>query len=96
MIFSAQHSNLIYTVEILPDLVKIQVQETVWGVFFAQMDIPIQIWHMVEEKRRNFNERHMMQEPITEKQLGSMQMIEEVSEHVGMNYLKILDSRYVA
>ena len=26
----------------------------------------------------------------------TMQMIEEVSEHVGMNYPEVLDSRYVA
>ena len=38
----------------------------------------------------------MMQVPITENQFGTMQMTEEVSEHVGMNYPEILDSRYVA
>ena len=38
----------------------------------------------------------MMQVPITENQLGTMQMMEEVSEHVGMNYPETPDSRYVA
>ena len=38
----------------------------------------------------------MTQEPITENQLGAMQMMEEVSEHVGMNYPEIRDSRFVA
>ena len=38
----------------------------------------------------------MMQVPITENQLGTMQMMVEVSEHVGMNYSEIPDSRYVA
>ena len=37
-----------------------------------------------------------MQVPITENQLGTMQMMEEVSDHVGMNYPEILDSRFVA
>ena len=32
----------------------------------------------------------------TENQLGEMQMMEEVAEHVGMNYPEIPDSRYVA
>ena len=38
----------------------------------------------------------MMQVPITENQLGTMQMMAEVSEHVGMNYPEITDSRFVA
>ena len=73
-----------------------QVRETVCGVFLAQLDIPIQVWHMVEVMRRDFNEHHMTQVPITENQLGTMQMMEEVSEHVGMNYPEILDASYVA
>ena len=60
------------------------------------MDIPIQVRHMVEVIRRDFNEHHMMQVPITENQLGTMQMMEEVSDHVGMNYSEIPDSRFVA
>ena len=80
-----------YSVEFSPDLVQIQVRETVSGVFLAQMDIPIQLRHMVEVMPRDFNEHHMMQVPITENQLGTMQMTEEVSDHVGMNYLEIPD-----
>ena len=51
---------------------------------------------MVDVMRGDFNEHQMTQNPITEKQLGTMQMMEEVSEHVGVNYTKIPDSRYVA
>ena len=96
MIFSVQNSNLMFSVEFSPDLVQIQVRETVSGVFLARMDIPIQVWHMVEVMRKDFNEHHMMQVPITENQLGTMQMMGEVAEHVGMNYPEIPDSRYVA
>ena len=96
MIFSVQNSNLLYSVEFSPDIVQIQVRETVSGVFLARMDIPIQNWHMVEVMRRDFNEHHMMQVPITENQLGTMQMMGEVSDHVGMNYPEILDSKFVA
>ena len=95
MIFSVQNSNLMYSVEFSPDLVQIQVRETVSGVFLARVDIPIQVWHMVEMMQKDFSEHHMMQVPITENQLGTMQMMEEVSEHVGMNYLEIPDSRFV-
>ena len=51
---------------------------------------------MVEVMQRDFNEHHMMQVPITENQLGTMQMMEEVSDHVGMNYPEIPDSRFVS
>ena len=91
-----QNTNLVYSVEFLPDLVQIQVRETVSGGFLARMDIPIQIWHMVELMRRDFNEHHMIQVPITENQLGTVQTMEEVTEHVGLNYLEIFDSRFVA
>ena len=63
MIFSVQNSNLIFSVEFSPDLVQIQVRETVSGVFLAHMDIPIQFWHMVEVMQTNFNGHHMMQVP---------------------------------
>ena len=96
MVFSVQNSNLKYSVEFSPDLVQIQVRETVSGVFLARMDIPIQVWHMVEVMRRDFNEHHMMQVPITEIQLEEMQMMGEVSDHVGMNYPLIPDSRFLA
>ena len=95
-IFSVQNSNLMYSVEFSPDLVQIQVRETVSGVFLARMNIPIQVWHMVEVMQRDFNEHHMMQVLITENQLGTMQMMGEVSDHVGMNYPEIQDSRFVA
>ena len=59
------------------------------------MDVPIQIWHLVEMMRREFNEQHMAQVYLTENQLGEVQMMEEVAEHVGMNYPDTHDSRYV-
>ena len=76
------NSNLMYSVEFSPDLVQIQVRETVSGVFLARRDVPIQVLHMVEVMRRY----HMTQVPMTENQLEEMQMMEEVSEHVRMNY----------
>ena len=51
---------------------------------------------MVEVLRRDFNEHHLTQVPPTENQLGEMQMMEEVAEHVVMNYPENPDSRYVA
>ena len=96
MIFSVQNSNLMYSVEFSPDLVQIQVRETVSGFFLTQMGIRIQVWHMVEVMRMDFNEHHMTQVPMTENRLEEMQMMEEVSDHVGMNYPEIPDSRFVA
>ena len=51
---------------------------------------------MVEVVQRDFNEHHMTQTPITENHFGTMQMMEEVSKHVVMNYPEVPDSRYVA
>ena len=82
-----------YYVEFSPELVQIQVRETVSGVFLARMDISVQVWPMVEVMPRDFNDHHMMQVPMNENQLGEMQMKEQVSEHVGMNHPEIPCSR---
>ena len=76
-----------------PDLVQIQVRET--GVFLERMDISIQVWHM-ERMRKDFNEHHTMQVPMTENQIGEKQTMEQVAEHVRMDYSDTFDSRYVA
>ena len=49
------------------------------------MDILIQVWRMVVVMRKDFNELHMTQEPMTVIQLGEILMMKEVAEHVGMN-----------
>ena len=51
---------------------------------------------MVEVMRRAFSEYHKTQVPMTENQLEEMQMMEEVSEHVGMNHPETPESRFVA
>ena len=45
--------------------------------------------------RRDFNDYHITQVTPTENQLGEMQMMEEVTKHVGMSYPETPDSRYV-
>ena len=80
MIFSVQNSNIMYSIEFRPDLLQIQGRETISGVFLARMDILIQLWHMVEVMQRDFNEPCKMKVPITENQLGTMQMMEEVTQ----------------
>ena len=46
--------------------------------------------------RRDSNEHHITQVPPTENKLGEMQTMEEVAEHVRMNYPETTDSRFVA
>ena len=75
-------SNIINSAELLPNLVQIQLPEIVSVVFLSRIGIPIQYWHIVVVIRKDFNEHLMMQVTITENQLGSMQMMEEATEHV--------------
>ena len=55
-----------YSVEISPDLVQIQTARNNGWCFLARLDIPIQVRHMVEAIRKDFNEYLMTQVPITE------------------------------
>ena len=82
MIFSVQNSSLMFLIDFSTDLVKKEsARNNLWS-FLARMVIAIQVWHMVELLHRGFNEHHKTQEPMTENQLGEMQMMEEVVEHV--------------
>ena len=56
------------------------------------MYIPIQVWHIMKVTGKVFGEHPMMQIPNTDNQLDSLQLIEEVSEHVGVNNPQITDS----
>ena len=50
---------------------------------------------MVGVMQKDCNGHHMTQIPMTENQFEEMQMMEEMAEDVGMNYLDTPDSRYV-
>ena len=50
----------------------------------------------VEVMRRDFNEHHLTPVPMTENQFEELEMMEEVSEHVRMNYPEIPDSTFKA
>ena len=98
MIFSVQNSNLMYSVEFSLDLVQIQVRETVSGVFLARMDIPIQVWSLEHGgsdakgfQRTSYDASSHHREPT-----WNSANYGEVSDHVGMNYPEIPDSRFVA
>ena len=64
-----------FLVEFSADLVQIQVRETVCGLFLTRIDIPIQVWHMMEVMHRDFNEQHITQVTMTENQIREMQMM---------------------
>ena len=66
MIFSIQNNELTYLVEFSTVMMTIYVLESVSGILMAQMDLPIQLWHMIEIMRRGFSEHHQMQVPITQ------------------------------
>ena len=85
-----------FSVEFSADLVQFHVRETICGVFLARIDIPIQVWHILEVMCSGFNEHHITQVRPTESHFGETQMMEEVAEHVEKNYPKTPDSRYVA
>ena len=65
-----------HSVVFLPNLVQVQVRETVSGVFLARMVIPIQVWHMMVVMRKDFNDYHMTQVRTTNNQLETKQMME--------------------
>ena len=51
---------------------------------------------IIEIMRRDFNENHQMQVLVTVNQLGTKRMMSQIAEQVGMEYLEVPDSRFVA
>ena len=76
-------------------MLTIKVLESVSGFFLVQLDVPIQVWHMIEIMRRDFSERHRMQAPITENQLQTTLKITQIAEQIGIDCFDFPDSRYV-
>ena len=54
--------------------------------FLAQMDVPIQVWHIIEIMRRDFSEHRQIHVPITENQVGTVGMIFYIAQQIEMNY----------
>ena len=81
-----------FSVEFLLNIVQIQVRETLWRVYGHLSHV----WQKVEVMRMDFNEHQIMHVPMTEKELVSKQMKDEVAEHLVLDYPDTPDSRYVA
>ena len=97
MIFSVQNSIFLFSVFFSLDIVQTQVRKTVCGFFLARIDIPIQVWYMVEGMRRDLNEHDSFNASTHDREpFGEIQMMKEIAEHVRMNYPDTSDSRYVA
>ena len=62
---------------------------------WAQTNNPTQVWYMIEIMRRDFSEHQEMQVLVTETQRGPMEMMSQITELVGMDYLDVPDSGYV-
>ena len=60
-----------YSLEFSPDLVQIQVRETVSGVFLALMGIPMQVWHMVEVMQKDPLQSNFLTSSISNKSLAT-------------------------
>ena len=51
---------------------------------------------IIEIMRRDFKENYQIQVPVTVNQLGTKIMMSKIAEQVGMDYLEVPDSRFVA
>ena len=72
-------------------------RNTLLGIFRTNGHTNPSLKHGVSDaKVFQLLEDYLRQVPITENQLGIMQMIVKDPEHVEMNYLKIPDSSFVA
>ena len=74
-------------------MMTIKVLESVSGIFLAQVDVPIRMWHMIKITNIGFSEHHQMQVPITENQVGLMGMMSQTAEQVEMDYPEAPDSK---
>ena len=94
MIFSVQNSNLMYSVEFSLNLVQIQKRETVSGVFLARMDVP----NLAHGRSDAKGFHRASNDPSTHDKEPTWRnaLMEDVTEHVVMNFPEIPDSRFVA
>ena len=70
-------------------MMTIKVLELVSGFFLVQMDVPIQVRHMIGVMWRDFKEYNQLQVAMTDNQRGTMRMMSQIEEHYMMNYSRV-------
>lgn len=83
MQFTVTNNNMRYSFTFWPDFVTIRVEDLQSGIFVTTLDIPIQVWQLVDVQRNQFRDYHSSTIPITENQQGSMEMYQQVDMAAG-------------
>ena len=83
MIFSVSSDGIQWTLDFGPHSVTIAVNDFVQKITISSQELPLAAWQLLLSQRQNFLNNHLARVPLTPKQEGSIEMIEEVLSSVG-------------
>ena len=86
MEFTVQSNSLLYSVSFTEETARISIRDLSNGLYESVVTLPITVWHISEHQRQQFDTYYQGQVPITENQLGTHAMGQEVALINGHHY----------
>ena len=83
MIFLVSNDGIQWTLDFGPDSVTFALNDLDQNITISSQEIPRAAWHMLMSQRQDFLDNHLPRVPITQNQMGTMEMREEVLSSVG-------------
>ena len=86
MDFTVQNNSLLYSVSFTEETTRISIRDLSNGLYESVVTLPLSVWHIIEHQRQQFDTYHQGQVPITENQLETHAMGQEVAVMTGHHY----------
>ena len=83
IVFSVSNNGIQWTFDFGPDSVTIAVNDLVQNLTISSQEIPLAAWQLLLSQRHDFLDNHLARVPVTENQVGTMEMRDEVLSSVG-------------
>ena len=89
-----QNNSLLYSFSFTEETARISIKELSNGLYESVITLPITVWHIIEHQRQQFDTYHQGQVPITENQLGTQAMGQEVAVISGHHYPHVAGTEF--
>ena len=82
MIFSVSNDGIHWTLDFGPDSVTTAVIDFDQNITISSQEIPLAAWQLLLSQKQHFLDNYLPQVPITQNQVGTMEMKDEVLSSV--------------
>ena len=94
MEFTVQNNSLLYSFSFTEETARISIKDLSNGLYEFVITLPITVWHIIEQQRQQFDTYHQGQVPITENQIGTQAIGDEVAVISGHHYPHVTGTEF--